>query len=93
MNNITNKLMNEIENVVDNDIKDLGFAIEYVEYVNELNSSILRVVIDKIEGKVDIEDCQNISRKIEENIDTLMKEDKEYILEVSSAGMERQLKN
>jgi len=85
--------MNEIENVVDNDIKDLGFAIEYVEYVNELNSSILRVVIDKIEGKVDIEDCQNISRKIEENIDTLMKEDKEYILEVSSAGMERQLKN
>ena len=85
--------MNEIEKVVENDIKELGFVIQYVEYVTELNSSILRVVIDKVEGKIDVEDCQNVSRKIEENIDLLMKEDKEYILEVSSAGMERQLKN
>lgn len=93
MSNITNKLMNEIEKVVETDINELGFVVEYVEYINELGSNILRVVIDKINGKMDIEDCQNISRKIEDNIDKLMKENKEYILEVSSAGMERQLKN
>jgi ribosome maturation factor RimP len=85
--------MNEIEKVVETDINELGFVVEYVEYINELGSNILRVVIDKINGKMDIEDCQNISRKIEDNIDKLMKENKEYILEVSSAGMERQLKN
>ncbi len=93
MSNINNKLINEIEKVIQDDVYDLGFLIEYVEYVNETGNNILRVVIDKVDGKVDIDDCENISRKIEDKIDKLMKEDKEYILEVSSAGMERQLKN
>lgn len=93
MSNITNKLINEIEKIVEIEIADLGFDVEYVEYVNEFNNNILRVVIDKIDGKIDINDCENISRKIEDKIDKVMKENKEYILEVSSAGMERQLKN
>lgn len=93
MSNINNKLINEIEKVIQEDINNLGFLIEYIEYVNETGNNILRVVIDKVEGKVDIDDCENISRKIEDKIDKLMKEDREYILEVSSAGMERQLKN
>lgn len=92
MSNI-NKLIDQIEQTIENDINELGFALEYVEYVKEANNNILRIVIDKIEGKVDIDDCEKISRKIEDKVDKLMKEDKEYILEVSSAGMERQLKN
>lgn len=93
MSNITNKIINEIEKIVENEIIDLGFVVEYVEYTNEFNNNILRVVIDKIEGKIDINDCENISRKVEDKIDAVMKENKEYVLEVSSAGMERQLKN
>lgn len=93
VSNITNKIINEIEKIVENEIIDLGFAVEYVEYTNEFNNNILRVVIDKIEGKIDINDCENISRKVEDKIDAVMKENKEYVLEVSSAGMERQLKN
>lgn len=93
MSNINNKLINEIEKVIQDDITKLGFLIEYIEYVNETGNNILRVVVDKVDGKVDIDDCENISRTIEEKIDKLMKADKEYILEVSSAGMERQLKN
>ena len=92
MSNITNKLINEIEIVIENDLTDLGFVVEYIEYIKEFDNYILRIVVDKMDGKVDIEDCTNISRKIEEKIDDLIKDDKEYVLEVSSAGMERQLK-
>ena len=42
-------------------------------------------------GNVAIDDCEKISRKIEDDIDKNI--DKEYVLEVSSAGLERQLKN
>ncbi|MDD2376667.1 MAG: ribosome maturation factor RimP [Clostridia bacterium] len=93
MSNITNKGINEIEIAIENDLTDLGFIVEYIEYVKELDNYILKIVVDKMNGKVDIEDCANISRKIEEKIDDLMKDDKEYVLEVSSAGMERQLKS
>lgn len=93
MSNITNKNIEEIEKIVEDNIKDLDFTIEYIEYTNEFNNNILRIVIDKLNGKVDVDDCEIISRKVEDKIDKLMKENKEYILEVSSAGMERQLKN
>ncbi|MEG1705112.1 MAG: hypothetical protein RR290_00870 [Clostridia bacterium] len=93
MSNITNKLLEEIENNIKVDINELGFEIEYIEYVNELNNNIFRVALDKLEGIIDIEDCEKVSRKIEDKIDNLMKQDKEYILEVTSAGLERQLKN
>lgn len=93
MSYINNKLINEIEKSIGKDVTDLGFDIEYVEYVNEMGNNILRVVIDKIDGNIDVDDCENVSRKIEDTIDKLMKQDKEYILEVSSAGLEKQLKN
>ena len=93
MSYINNKLINEIEKSIEKDVIELGFDIEYVEYVNEMGNNILRVVIDKIDGNIDVDDCENVSRKIEDKIDNLMKQDKEYILELSSAGLEKQLKN
>lgn len=93
MSNINNKLISEIEKTVKEDIESLGFEIEYIEYVNESGNNILRVVIDKVDGKIDVDDCENVSRKIEDKVDKLMKQDKEYILEISSAGLEKQLKN
>ncbi len=93
MSNITNKLNDKIEKNIETDVNELGFTVEYVEYINEFNSNVLRIVVDKVDGKMDVEDCEEISRKIEDKIDSLMNENKEYVLEVSSAGLERQLKN
>lgn len=87
------KLEENIEKNISKDIDDLGFEIEYVEYVKEGSNNILRVVIDKLNSTISVDDCELISRKIEDIVDKLMPSDKEYILEVSSAGLERQLKN
>ena len=83
--------LDNIEKIIIPKIEEEGFEFEYVEFVKEGDNNILRVVIDNPNGNVAIDDCEKISRKIEDDIDKNI--DKEYVLEVSSAGLERQLKN
>lgn len=61
-----------------------------VEYVRE-RERYLRVFIDKT-GGIHIDDCQNLSERLEAELDKsdLIKES--YILEVSSPGLDRALK-
>lgn len=86
-----NKTLEKIEALILSDVNELGFDIEYIEYVKELNSYVLKIVIEKQDkSNMTTEDCENVSRKIDEKVDNLMKG--EYILEVSSPGFERVLK-
>lgn len=87
------KLEEKIQGQISDDIQNLGFEIEYIEYVKEGKDNVLRIVIDKKDITVSVDDCELISRNIEDKIDKNMPSDKQYILEVSSAGLERQLKN
>ena len=68
----------------------LGLRIWDVRYLKEGSQWYLRVFIDK-DGGVDINDCENMSRAIDEPLDRLDPIDGEYILEVSSPGIERDL--
>lgn len=72
-------------------ICELGFDIEYTEFVREGEDYIFRVVLDKESALISIDDCEMVSRRIEDVVDKYI--DKEYVLEVSSPGLERQLKN
>lgn len=83
--------LDNIEKIISPKIEEEGFELEYVEFVKEGDNNVLRVVIDNLNGNVAIDDCEKISRKIEDDVDKNI--DKEYVLEVSSAGLERQLKN
>ena len=79
-----------VEEEIKEKVNNLGFEIEYVEDIIEGGKNIIRIVLDK-DGIVSIDDCELVSRTIEDDIDKLIK--KEYVLEVSSPGLERQLKN
>lgn len=68
----------------------LGLRIWDVRYLKEGSQWFLRIFIDK-DGGVDINDCENLSRAIDEPLDRLDPIDGEYILEVSSPGIEREL--
>lgn len=83
--------LKELEEQISNKILREGFEIEYIEFVKELSNNVLRIVIDKKQNDVSINDCEKISRLIEQDVDKYI--DIEYVLEVSSAGLERQLKN
>ena len=62
-----------------------------VEYVKEHTDWYLRVYIDK-DGGIDIEDCQELSEKLEAVLDEKNTITDSYILEVSSPGIDRVLR-
>ena len=69
-----------------------GLELVDVEYNKEGENWILRVFIDK-EGGVSIKDCQEVSRDLESQLDTVEPIEKSYLLEVSSPGLDRPLKD
>ena len=87
------KLTDNIESKIVADVDALGYELEYTEYVKEGESKIYRVVIDKPGESLTTDDCEIVSRKIEDKVDSLMAKDEAYVLEVSSPGLERALKN
>lgn len=68
-----------------------GLVLWDVEFKKEGPDYFLRVFIDK-DGGVGINDCENVSRKIDVLLDEADPIDRSYILEVSSAGLIRELK-
>ena len=72
--------------------KELGLEIYDVEYVKEGSDYFLRIYIDKTDGEVNIEDCENLSRTIDPVLDEKDPIKDSYYLEVSSVGLDRPLK-
>lgn len=80
----------EVEKIVEELLKNTALELVAVDYVKE-RDWYLRVFIDK-EGGVDLDDCQDLSRKLEELLDAQDIIKTSYILEVSSPGLDRELK-
>jgi len=70
---------------------ELGLILWDVEFVKEGARRILRVTIDSDEG-VTIEDCERMHRAIDPLLDEADPIDTAYDLEVSSPGIERELR-
>ena len=81
--------LDNIEKIINPKIEEEGFEIEYVEFVKEGDNNILRVVIDNPNGNVAIDDCEKISRKIEDDIDKNI--DKEYVCNGTKILVKREL--
>ena len=86
------KLTDKIRQTVEPIVTDLGYEVEYIECVKELSNNIVRVVIDKTGSSISSDDCEKVSRAIEDKVDEVVKYEDGYILEISSPGIERQLK-
>ena len=72
--------------------EQLGYVVWDVEFVKEGSRRILRVTIDNEEG-ITIEDCERMHRAIDPVLDEADPIETAYDLEVSSPGIERELKN
>jgi ribosome maturation factor RimP len=72
--------------------KELGLEIYDTEYVKEGADYFLRIYIDKPDGEVNIDDCENFSRAIDPVLDEADPIKDSYYLEVSSVGLDRPLK-
>jgi ribosome maturation factor RimP len=70
---------------------DMGYYLWDVEFVKEGADKHLRITIDNEEG-INIEDCEKFHRAIDPILDEVDPISESYILEVSSPGIERELK-
>ena len=84
---ITKQVAELVEPILD----EMGFELVDVEYLAEHGRWVLRVYIDK-DGGVTIDDCARVSGEIGDLIDIKNFVEHQYVLEVSSPGVNRPLK-
>lgn len=71
-------------------VEALGYQCWGIEFLSQGRHSLLRVYIDKAEGIL-IDDCEVVSRQLSSVLDVEDPISSEYVLEVSSPGMDRPL--
>ena len=71
---------------------ELGIWVWDVEFVKEGARRVLRITVDSENG-IDINDCEKLHRAIDPLLDEADLIEDQYYLEVSSPGIERELKN
>ena len=69
---------------------ELGLTLWDVLFLKEGATWSLRIIIDREEG-VDIDDCTAVSRALDPKLDEVDPIDQSYVLEVWSAGYDRDL--
>jgi len=69
---------------------ELGFELVQVQFLKEGGQWYLRFLLDR-PGGIAINDCEQFSRRVEPLIDAADPISHQYILEVSSAGLDRPL--
>ena len=69
-----------------------GLTLYDIEFVKEGPDRVLRVYIDRDDGYIGTDECEKVSRFLSEKLDEIDPIEENYILEVSSPGLDRQLK-
>ena len=87
----TKNIVSTLYPVVEKTASELGYIIWDLEYVKEGSEWYLRITIDSENG-IDIEDCEKMSRAIDPVLDEVNVIEDAYHLEVSSPGVERDIK-
>ena len=72
-------------------VDEMGYILWDVEYIKEGSEYYLRITIDSEEG-IYIEDCERVHRAIDPILDEADPIENSYRLEVSSPGIERELR-
>jgi ribosome maturation factor RimP len=87
--------MNEaLEDVVASEIRPLGLEVFELRMGGSKGRPVVDVRVEREDGKqVTVEDCAAASRAVEARLDALDFGGKRYVLEVSSPGLERPLRN
>lgn len=82
----------KVENLIKNNVENLGYRIYDVQYVKEGQEYYLRIFIEKESGSIDLNDCEKVNDAINDLLDSADYIKDQYFLEVSSTGLEKVLR-
>ena len=77
-----------IKKILEEDIERLGCKVWGLELFGRRSYQTLRIFIDKNEG-ISVEDCEKVSKHVSKVLDTENDFSENYMLEVSSPGLDR----
>lgn len=86
------KITDKIEALSEDILSKNGLELVDIEFKKEGNNKVLRLYIERIEGRVNLDDISNVTRLISDMLDEEDIIEEEYILEVSSPGVNRVIK-
>ena len=84
-------IVERVADLIEPVLEEMEFELVDTEYLRDHGRWILRLYIDREDG-VTIDDCVAVSREIGDLIDVKDIVEHEYVLEVSSPGLNRPLK-
>ena len=79
-----------VTDLVESVVSPMGYELVGVEYIPQGKHSVLRVFIDSEQGIV-LEDCEQVSRQLSSVLDVEDPIKGQYLLEISSPGLDRPL--
>ncbi|MFC1821317.1 ribosome maturation factor RimP [Thermodesulfobacteriota bacterium] len=85
------RIKSRVNSLVEPILEGLGYELVDIEYLSEHGRWVLRLYIDQDPG-ITLDDCSRVSREIGDLIDIKNIINHEYVLEVSSPGLNRPLK-
>lgn len=89
--NGSKNIASAVREIISSTADEMGYYLWDVEFVKEGADKYLRITIDNEEG-ITINDCESFHRAIDPLLDEADPINESYILEVSSPGIERELK-
>ena len=91
MKKASKNIASAVADLIGPTVSELDYDLWDVEYVKEGSEYYLRITIDREEG-ITIDDCETVHRAIDPILDEADPIEDSYHLEVSSPGIERELK-
>jgi ribosome maturation factor RimP len=86
------KISNLLESFCRSAVEAEGYELVDLEFVKEYQNWILRVFIDHSDG-IGLDDCEKVSKALSSALDEGDPISQQYVLEVSSPGLDRPLKS
>ncbi len=85
------ELITQIKGIIEDYLKNQGVELVDLIYRHEGQDLFLRILADKPEGGITLQDCAYLNRQISSLLDETELISSRYILEVSSPGLDRPL--
>ncbi|MFH0790007.1 MAG: ribosome maturation factor RimP [Candidatus Omnitrophota bacterium] len=82
----------DLEKIILSILKEEDIELVEFRFIRGRNNSLLRLLIDKRGGGINLDDCARLNRKIGNVLDENNIMENKYLLEVSSPGLDRPLK-
>ena len=91
MAKLADLVVRDVNRLIEPILNEMGFELVDIEYLSEHGRWVLRIYVDSEDG-ITLDDCARVSNEIGDLIDVNDIFEHEYVLEVSSPGLNRPLK-